>query len=109
MPTSPGKPVTAPKHARQQREDRTIRVVLLGEDRITRAGVRILIDKEPGLSVVSEHELVDDPADVLTSAQPHITLIDVDRSSRDFVPELIARFSRKTRVIVLTSAYDTDL
>jgi two-component system, NarL family, nitrate/nitrite response regulator NarL len=107
--TSSGKSSPGMKQVRQQRSDRTIRVVLLGEDRITRAGVRILIDKEPGMSVVGEHQLVDDPAAVLTSAHPHITLIDVDRSSRDFVPELVARFARKTRVIVLTSTYDTDL
>ena len=83
-----------------------IRVVLLAEDRITRAGVRILIDKESDMSVVGEHELIDDPAAILSPSQPHVTLVDVDRGSRDFVPELITRLSTKTRVIVLTSTHD---
>jgi two-component system, NarL family, nitrate/nitrite response regulator NarL len=86
-----------------------IRVVLLADDRITRAGVRILIDKESGMSVVGEHELIDDPAAVLATAQPHVTLVDIDRSNRDFAPELVARLSKKSRVIVLTNGYDPEL
>ncbi len=86
-----------------------IRVVLLAEDRITRAGVRILIDKESDMSVVGEHELIDDPAAILSPSQPHVTLVDVDRGSRDFVPELITRLSTKTRVIVLTSTHDAEM
>ena len=109
LPASSDRSSPRAKHSREHRDDRMIRVVLLAEDRITRAGVRILIDKEPGMSVVGEHELIDDPTPVLTSAQPHVTLVDVDRSSRDFVPELITRLSKKTRVIVLTSAPDPEL
>lgn len=109
LPTSPDRSSAATKPSREQRDERTIRVVLLADDRITRAGVRILIDKEPGMSVVGEHGLIDDPLAVLTAAQPHVTLVDVDRSSRDFLPELIARLSKKTRVIVLTNTYDAEL
>lgn len=109
LPTSSDKISTGTKHSREQRDDRTIRVALFADDRITRAGVRILIDKEPGMSVVGEHQLMDDPSVVLTSTQPDVTLVDVDRSNRDFVPELIARLSKKTRVIILTNAYDADI
>ena len=86
-----------------------IRVVLVADDRITRAGVRILIDKESGMTVVGEHELIDDPATVLASAQPHVALVDIDRSNRDFAPELVAKLSKKSRVIVLTNSYDPEL
>ncbi len=99
---------TQTKHSRTPATERVIRVALLAEDRITRAGLRILIEKESGISVVSEHELIDDLT-VLTSARPHVLLLDVDRSSRDFVPELIARLAKKSRVIVLTSAYDAEM
>jgi DNA-binding NarL/FixJ family response regulator len=84
-------------------------VLLLADDRITRAGVRILIENEAGLSVVGEHALIDDPTSVLALERPHIALIDVDRSSRDFVPALIARLCKKTRVIVLTSVCDAEM
>jgi DNA-binding NarL/FixJ family response regulator len=97
------------KPSREPQEDRVIRVVLLAEDRITRAGVRILIEKEQDMSVVGEHEPIEDPATVLSTARPHVTLVDIDRSSRDFISELIARLSKKTRVIVLTSTYDPEM
>ena len=61
------------------------------------------------MSVVGEHELTDDPGAVMTLARPHVMLLDVDKSSREFVPELIARLARKTRVIVLTSTSDAEL
>ena len=108
LPTSSDRP-SGSKQPREHRDDRFIRVVLLADDRITRAGVRILIDKEPGMSVVGEHELIDDPAAVLATAQPHVTLVDIDRNNRDFAPELVARLSKKTRVIVLTNTYDAEL
>src|SRR5688572_32795964 len=97
------------KHSPEQQEERLIRVVLLAEDRITRAGVRILIEKESGMIVVGEHEPIDDAGTVLTSACPHVTLVDIDRSSREFIPELIARLSKKTCVIVLTSTDDPEM
>jgi DNA-binding NarL/FixJ family response regulator len=90
-------------------EPPVIRVALLAEDRITRAGLRILIDKEPDMCAVGEHGLVDDPATMLTSARPHVMLLDMDRCTREFVPELIARLAKKTRVIVLASAADSEM
>ena len=61
------------------------------------------------MCVVGEHELVDDPGTVLSIERPHIALVDVDRNTRDFVPPLIARLCKKTRVIVVTSAYDPEM
>jgi DNA-binding NarL/FixJ family response regulator len=90
-------------------EPPVIRVALLAEDRITRAGLRILIEKESDMNVVAEHELVADPGMMLSSARPHVMLLDMDRSTREFVPELIARLSKKSRVIVLTSAADAEM
>jgi len=109
LPTSSDKPTVPSKHPRTQTEERTIRVGLLADDRITRAGLRILIDNEAGMTVVSEHELIDDPSVLLGSARPHVVLLDVDRSNRHFVPDLITRLSRKSRVIVLTNAYDAEM
>jgi DNA-binding NarL/FixJ family response regulator len=93
----------------QRADPRVIRVALVAEDRITRAGLRILIEKETDMSVVGEHGLVGDPGMMLTSERPHVMLLDMDRSSREFVPELIARLSKKTRVIVLSSSADTEM
>ena len=107
LPTSSDKPpVSAPR--RQGLGDRSIRVVLLAEGRITRAGLRLFIDKEPGLKVVGEGAPLDDPGIVL-DAQPEVVLLDIDRSSYHFVPNLITRLARKTRVIVLSNASDTEI
>ncbi len=108
LPRGSDKPTTT-KSDTTQASDRIIRVALFADDRITRAGLRILIDRESGMSVVGEHELTDDPGVVLSTARPHVMLLDIDKSSRDFVPELISRLARKTRVIVLTSVSDAEL
>jgi DNA-binding NarL/FixJ family response regulator len=106
-PTSPEKSST--KQFREDLSDRIIRVVLLAEDRITRAGLRLLIDKEPDMRVVGEHELLNDPGALLAAERPNVMLLDVDRSSRDFVPDLITRLAKKTRVIVLTNSSDAEI
>jgi Response regulator containing a CheY-like receiver domain and an HTH DNA-binding domain len=106
---SASQPIPDREHSRGDREDRIIRVLLLADDRITRAGLRSLIDQEPGMCVVGEHELVDDPGTVLSIGRPHIVLVDVDRHTRDFAPPLIARLCKKTRVIVVTSAHDPEM
>jgi len=108
-PTSSAKRATHQTNSQEYRDERDIRVLLLADDRITRAGLRILIDNEPAMSVIGEHSLIDDPSAMLSTAHPHIALMDVDRDSRDFVPALITRLSKKTRVIVLTSACDAEI
>jgi DNA-binding NarL/FixJ family response regulator len=100
---------TATRGYREEPADRVIRVALLAQDRITRAGLRILIDKAPGMRVSSEHEPLDDPAAVLAAGRPDVILLDVDRSMRDFVPDLITRLAKKTRVIVLTTSPDAAI
>ena len=86
-----------------------IRVVLLAEIALRARACAFWIDKESDMSVVGEHKLIDDPAAILSASQPHVTLVDVDRGGRDFVPELITRLSTKTRVIVLTSTHDAEM
>jgi two-component system nitrate/nitrite response regulator NarL len=107
LPMLPDKARSA-KGSRQGSAERTIRVVLLGEDRIARAGLRLFIDSEPGLKVVGEGAPLDDPGFV-PGAQPDVVLLDIDRSDHHFVPSLITRLAGKTRVIVLTNASDTEI
>jgi len=109
LSTSGDKSSAGTKQPQAHLGDRIIRVALLADDRITRAGLRILIDREAGMSVVGEHELMDDPGAVLAAERPHVVLLDVDRSSRDFIPDLIARLAKRTRVIVLTNTPDGEI
>jgi DNA-binding NarL/FixJ family response regulator len=61
------------------------------------------------MRVVGEHELLNDPGTALAAERPDVTLLDIDRRTRDFVPELITRLAKKTRVIALTTSSDSDM
>jgi DNA-binding NarL/FixJ family response regulator len=85
-----------------------IRVLLVDDHAVVRAGLRMLLESRPGLTVVGEAA---DRATALTMAskeQPDIILLDLDLggdSSVDFLPDLQAA-SDRARVIVLTGLRD---
>ncbi|RPI55279.1 MAG: DNA-binding response regulator, partial [Acidobacteria bacterium] len=65
--------------------DNPIRVALVGSERVTRAGLRLLIDSQPGLRVVCECESDVDVAATWSASRPQIAVIDVDgRGPGDF-------------------------
>jgi DNA-binding NarL/FixJ family response regulator len=85
-----------------------IRVLLIDDHVVMRRGLRMLIEAQPGLSVVGE--ATDRDAAILSAAceQPDIILLDLDlgdQSGLDILPEL--RIAAKgARVIVLTGVRD---
>jgi two-component system nitrate/nitrite response regulator NarL len=85
-----------------------IRVLLIDDHVVMRMGLRMLIETQPGLSVVGE--ATDHDAAILSAAreQPDIILLDLDlgdQSGLDILPEL--RIAAKgARVIVLTGIRD---
>jgi len=88
--------------------DEPIRVVLIGSERVTRAGLRMLIDSQPGLRVVGE---VGSPAesDVWSAGRPQIAVIDIDRPEHDdVIPGIRGVAASHTRIIVLTSTPDSE-
>src|SRR5436189_6004788 len=85
-----------------------IRVLLMDDHVVMRRGLRMLIESQPGLSVVGE--ATDRDAAILSAAseQPDIILLDLDlgdESGLDILPELRAA-ARAARVIVLTGIRD---
>ncbi len=84
-----------------------IRVVLIGSERVTRAGLRMFIDSHPGLQVVGEFESPGDPG-AWSSGQPQIAVIDLDcASSVTLIPDGRSHVA-STRIIVLTSSPDSE-
>ncbi len=90
--------------------DDPIRVVLIGSERVTRAGLRMLIDSQPGLRVVGEVEWPGDLGPVWWAALPQVAVIDLDHPGiLDAIPNLGGQNASKTRGIVLTNSPDSDL
>ena len=88
--------------------DELIRVVLVGNERVTRAGLRLLIDSQPGFRVIAEAECTGNLDPVWSASQPQVALIDLDGNpSTDFIPDVREAGISNTRIIVLTSTPDS--
>ncbi len=89
--------------------DELIRVVLIGNERVTRAGLRMLIDGQPGFRVIAEAECTSNLDAVWSASQPQVALIDLDgNGSIDFIPHLRAAGISTTRIIVLTNTPESS-
>jgi two-component system, NarL family, nitrate/nitrite response regulator NarL len=86
-----------------------IRVVLVGNERVTRAGLRMLIDSQPGLRVIAERECAGDLSAVWSATRPQVVVIDLDGTPNDaFIPNLREAGFSNARVVVLTSTPDSS-
>jgi len=79
-----------------------IRVVLIGTERVTRAGLRILLDGHPGLRVIAEAESAGDLGGMWFSTQLQIAVMDLESGIAP-MPNFREAGMSNTRVIVLTS------
>lgn len=85
-----------------------IRVLLIDDHAVLRAGLRMLLESRPGLRVVGEAANRSDALAAATHEQPDIILLDLDLggdSSLEFLPDLLATASA-ARVLVLTGLRD---
>src|SRR5215813_9752254 len=88
-----------------------IRVLLIDDHRIVRAGLRLLIDSQPGLMVIGEAGDRDDALALAASERPDVILLDLDlgaSSGLDFLPDLLA-CAPGARVIALTGIRDQEV
>lgn len=89
----------------------TITIVLSDDHEVVRAGLRMLLDAEPGFAVVSEAGDVALTEHRVAAHRPHVLILDVnmpDGSSLPAIPRLRAA-SPETRIVVLTMQNDPDL
>jgi DNA-binding NarL/FixJ family response regulator len=87
-----------------------IRILLIDDHLLVRTSLRMLIESEPGLSVVGEAA---NRAEALAamSSQPDVILLDLDLGSEcgvGLIPELRAA-SQEARVLVLTGVLNPEL
>ncbi|HEX6291575.1 MAG TPA: response regulator transcription factor [Herpetosiphonaceae bacterium] len=88
----------------------TVRVLVVDDHAIVRAGLRMLIESRPGLTVVGEAASTAEALLLSGREQPDLILLDLDlggESSLDILPELFATASQ-ARVLMLTGVRDPE-
>jgi two-component system nitrate/nitrite response regulator NarL len=88
-----------------------IRLLLVEDHGIVRAGLRMLIESQPHLTVVAEATNYADALSAAVREQPDIILLDLDLDGEialDMIPELLTRASNG-RILILTGIRDPEL
>lgn len=88
-----------------------IDIVISGEQEIFRAGVRKLLEAEPGLRVVGEAADCDEIVKVVRQLNPHILLLDLSVPNTACLTALreLGKLGLATRTIIFTAAMERDL
>ena len=92
------------------RNNGRIRVCLLEDHLMVRAGLKMLLGVEPTIEVIGETSHRREALEIASRGRPDIFLVDIILGLElaiDFLPELLAR-SKNTRAIVLTGITDRD-
>ena len=88
----------------------TIRISIIEDHAIVRAGLRMLIENQPGMEVVSESAKATDALKMTSDSHPDIILLDLDlgdENGLDSLPELLRVFA-PAKVLVLTATPETE-
>ena len=88
-----------------------IRVVLVDDQDLFREGVRVIVDAQPGMTVVGSAADGVEAVRLVDELEPDVVLMDVRMPEMDgveatrqiFLPERVSRRSRPVRVVVLTT------
>lgn len=89
----------------------TIRVLLVDDQELFRAGIQVIVDAEPGMSVVGCAADGVEAVSLVDELQPDVVLMDIRMPRMDgveatrqiFSPDRAARRSHAVRVIILTT------
>lgn len=91
--------------------EQPIRILLIDDHVIVRAGLRMLIENRKGMVVAGEAGTRIDALSIAASEQPDVILLDLDMGAEnglDFLRELVAAATR-ARVIILTGVRDPEI
>jgi two-component system response regulator NreC len=110
-PLAPDGSATAENGSAEPPPAGTITIVLADDHEVVRAGLRMLLDAEPGFAVVSEAGDVALTERRVAAHRPRVLVLDVnmpDGSSLPAIPRLRGA-SPATRIVVLTMQNDPEL
>jgi two-component system, NarL family, nitrate/nitrite response regulator NarL len=102
--------VSKPQRDVKSAEPATIKVCIIDDHAIVRAGLRMLIENSPRMAVLWETQTASEALSNTNLGQPDVILLDLDlgiEKGLDLLPKLIERF-RPGRVLVLTALADTQ-
>ncbi|HYK90298.1 MAG TPA: response regulator transcription factor [Acidobacteriota bacterium] len=88
-----------------------VRIVVVDQHELFRAGLRVLLTKQPGFEVVGEAAALPEALVLVKREQPDITLLGVepdDGQNLDVLPELCS-LAEAMSVLVLTGSNDPEL
>jgi len=87
-----------------------LRVLLVAEHALVRAGGRILLDTAPGITVVGAATTVAEALALAAHTQPEIILLDLDLRREPVAPQIPAllRVAPAARLVVLTGVRDPE-
>jgi two-component system, NarL family, nitrate/nitrite response regulator NarL len=88
----------------------TIRILLVDDHAILRAGLKMLIESQPGFLIIGEAGNRAEALAIAAREQPEVILLDIDMAGEnglDFLPDLLSKTSR-SRVLVLTGVRDPE-
>ena len=88
----------------------SIKILIIDDHAIVRAGLRMLIESQPNMKVVGEARDCDGVLSMIACQQPDIILLDIDlggKNGLDSLPEIIAA-SPNACVIILTGVQDAQ-
>jgi DNA-binding NarL/FixJ family response regulator len=88
----------------------SLRIVIVDDHAMVRAGLRMLIEQEPHLHVVGEASDLTAAVSLAACEQPDVILLDLDMAGQnglDVLPDLLAAASQ-ARVLILTGSRDPE-
>jgi DNA-binding NarL/FixJ family response regulator len=88
-----------------------IRIIILDNETLVRAGLRLYIEAQPGMEVVGEAGEISEGLELATCLKPDIILLDINLTE-DQNLDVISSFiktSSQARVILITSDYDSQV
>lgn len=93
------------------RTKKSIRIVILDNQDLCRAGLRLLIDSKPGMSIVGEAGSLRKGLEIIADLKPDIILIELNLSGMsglNIVPSILKAYKR-ARLILVTSSSDPQV
>jgi two-component system nitrate/nitrite response regulator NarL len=88
-----------------------IRIVLLDAHALFRAGLRSILERQPGIVVVGDAGNMDDSVELITSQNPDVILLELNIEGHpelDIIPSLV-KASESARLILVTGMNDPKL
>ena len=89
----------------------SIRVLIVDDHGIMRAGLRMLLESHPGIAVVGEASTCADALTLATGTQPDVIVLDLDLGGENAVESIPAllRTAPEARILVLTGVRDPEV